>query len=682
MTDTSRPLRSETQSTSRSPQRVRSIQPDFTDEMLDAGQETVTSHETLNDLRAVIAYWSLQQDGLPDGFADNFYVESAARQVVPAVVVHVQHSKRSLIQNLIPYDNSGLSEQRFNRRDLFALSDVDNRCEFPSSPTTEIEVIPGNESLKTCAECSGAGENLCEKCDGVGTHICRKCSGGGKVECLDCSGQGEIIVGGTETRTCGRCRGRGTTTCLPCSGKGNNDCECDGGTFECDNCAGHGQMRTQWHLETVTRTQTFHQLVCRNEWVDDDHKVAIDSVLLRYYDWAEPERFRVQDSRKLVPDCLSKPAGKIIESLNLTPGEDELATGLRIQIQASYVYHVEVTHDGRVADFFVSGCSNTVTPRKVKRREQSVLSRVTDKYVVSQEESLYARAVSEGEIFLTDRRCLGLELRRLGIPLEVTDEGYCLPADGFGGAEIRIGIGYDRSNQQILRTSIDLVAADRSRFPEYMAASQSLLIGTLGLLERNNRTFERIVLVDSRFYQTVSPAALQGILELMRKEAWRLVESNFELPLMPARKSSRIPNIRKICDYISLNTQAISRQSKVSIERGHNECLLKFYLANGRRQSVLLSLKAAGAWGLIELKSRCRTACDAQTIRSALRRNINNPCGGFALDFTTKPATVDLVQRLIVVNREPNYPALFQSLNFVMHSADAIEQKQSDIDEF
>ncbi len=111
--------------------RVRSIQPDFTDDILEANQEVVTSRHTLNDLRAVIAHWCMLQDNLPDGFADTFRITSAARQVVPAVVIRAQRSSRTLVSNLIPFDGTPLSNRRFDSRNLFALSHITNRCEFP-----------------------------------------------------------------------------------------------------------------------------------------------------------------------------------------------------------------------------------------------------------------------------------------------------------------------------------------------------------------------------------------------------------------------------------------------------------------------------------------------------------------------------------------------------------------------
>ena len=129
---------------------------------------------------------------------------------------------------------------------------------------------------------------------------------------------------------------------------------------------------------------------------------------------------------------------------------------------------------------------------------------------------------------MTDTLGLGDELRRLGTQLQVSDTGYVTPADTSGNlAEIQIHFDYDQANQPIVRTTIELGTADRHRFPEYMATSQTLSIGILGLLERNNRAIERLVLVDSRFYSSMSFTAYHSVLRLMANDARQLIESNF-----------------------------------------------------------------------------------------------------------------------------------------------------------
>ena len=639
--------------------RVRSIQPDFTDDMLETDQEAVTSRHTLNDLRAVIAHWCMMHhDDLPDGFADTFSVTSVARQAVPAVVVRVQRSSRELTSILIAFDGTPLSNRRFDARDLFALSEISNRCEFPTAAERDMELIPGNESLAVCDDCAGAGENLCGKCNGTGTQSCTACRGGGQIACDNCRGQGVILVGGTETRSCPRCSGRRTTLCPSCSGKGNSDCsECQGGTIKCKTCAASGKMRQQWHLVTLTRTNVYHRLVCRNGWVDSEQEMAVDGVLLRSREWPHPQQFSAVATQGVLPDCLSGASSVCLKFIDFSSSSSEQNTGIRIELQVSYVYHVETLHKKTLSDFFVSGCSNTVTPRKVARRQRGLFGRITDKHTVSPEEREHVRSVNAGKVFLTDTLGLGRELRRLGTQLQVSDTGYVIPADTSGNlAEIQIHFDYDQANQPIVRTTIELGTADRHRFPEFMATSQTLSIGTLGLVERNNRAIERLVLVDSRFYSTMLLTAYHSVLQLMANDAHQLIESNFNWKAEHRKILSR--TLKRICDNIEINIQLISRNASVSIRQGRGEALLIFSLSNGRTQTVMLALRSVTGFSVVELKSRCRTAHDADTVRAALKRNLLSPCGGFALDVTSDPPTIDIVHRVVAIDGEPDYTEL------------------------
>ncbi|MEO2031093.1 MAG: hypothetical protein ABGZ35_03305 [Planctomycetaceae bacterium] len=282
---------------------------------------------------------------------------------------------------------------------------------------------------------------------------------------------------------------------------------------------------------------------------------------------------------------------------------------------------------------------------------------------------------------MTDRRCLCNELRRLGTHLQVSDTGYLVDADTIEIPEgIQIQFAYDRTNQPVLRSIIDLGHADRHRLPHFMTTSQLLSIGTLALLEENNRAIERLVLVDCRFYGSTSSKAFHHVLHLMADEARRLFEMDFELQPEPNTVSTG--NLKRICSYIQHNLRVISINAKVSIRHGRGKSLLSFRLGNGRSQTVLLSLKSVHGVGVVELKSRCRIASTAATVRSALKRNLSSPCGGFALDLTTDPPAVDLIQRLVAVDGEPDYTELLHNLSSIVHRADAIEKTQSDIDEF
>lgn len=665
-----------------SPMRVRSIQPDFIDDDLHADQEDVTSRKTVNDLHAVIRHWSLLQDDLPDGFADTCQIQSVARQVIPSVVVRIQRSSRSLFSTLIPFDGSAISNRRFDPKDLFGLSDVDNRCEFPDGERKKSELLQGNESLEVCADCGGAGENVCNKCSGTGSLVCKACKGGGETECRHCRGQGEILVDGVNTQQCVRCKGLGTANCSSCSGKGDNYCPlCNGGTIACSVCDASGQMRQQWHLQTVTHTETYHHLVCRNGWVDDDHPVATDAVILRHRDWPDPQLASSDDTRIVLPDLLYSAARATIDSARRKPSGTQQDTGMRLEVRASYLYHVEVSHEGSISDFFIRGCSNTVAPLSVKRRKKGLLGNLTDHYVVTAEEREYADAVSAGSTFLTDFRGLGEDLLQRDIEIETSDTGYVIPQHQVSNsAEIGIHFDYDQSGQQVIRTTIELGPAERNRLPEYLASNQLLSIGTLGLLEKNNRTVERLILVDSRYFASLSLSTFHHVVQQMAVQSQELIESDCTVQSAAATKARA--RTKQICEFIKCNVQAIGINAKVSVKHGRGQALLSFRLGNGRKQDGLLSVKSKGEVDFIEIKSRCRAVYDAAGVRSALKRNLSSPSGGFALDTSGDPPVGDLIQRLVLINGQPDYKELMHNLSSIVHRADAIEKTQSDVDEF
>ncbi len=228
------------------------------------------------------------------------------------------------------------------------------------------------------------------------------------------------------------------------------------------------------------------------------HEVALDSVRIRSRDWAKSELFDAGAMRQLLPDCLVGASKDCLNSADLSSSNTEQSSGIRVELRASFVYHVETLHKNVVSDFFLTGCSNAVTPRKVARRRRGFLSRLTDKFTVTREELEHVRSVNSGKVFLTDTLGLAQELRIYGVNPEVCSTGYIVSADADSGVEIRILFEYDQADQPVLRAVIDLGNADRNRFPEYMETSQTLSLGVLGLVEANNRSIERLVLVDSR----------------------------------------------------------------------------------------------------------------------------------------------------------------------------------------
>ncbi len=170
------------------------------------------------------------------------------------------------------------------------------------------------------------------------------------------------------------------------------------------------------------------------------------------------------------------------------------------------------------------------------------------------------------------------------------------------------------------------------------------------------------------------------MLELLTKDARKLIDANCQWTPEPPRFSERA--LKRITYHIELNLQLIARHGSLRIEQGRGEALLIFTLNDGRTQTVLLSLRSQSAVSVAELKSRCRLAQTAATIRAGLKHNLSSPWGGFSLDLSGQTAAIDLVYRLLVIDGEPDYSELIESISSLIYRADSIEQKYSNQDLF
>jgi hypothetical protein len=376
----------------------------------------------------------------------------------------------------------------------------------------------------------------------------------------------------------------------------------------------------------------------------------------------------------MLPDCLAGALKQCLGELDLASTEDEQCTGLRIELAASFIYRASVTYRNRAAEFFVMGCQNTVVANSIVRRKRTWMSRFTDKFEVTKAERQHVHAVQTRSLFLTDFHGFGQQLRDLGFNALVSDRGYVVPEDERNEIpEIQICFEYDPGNVQLIRTLVSLGEADRFRFPEYLACSQYLAIGLIGLKEAHNRSVERLMLTDSRRYALTTTHQYHAVLQLLALDARRLKDTDFQI--QSGRHIRSEPLLRKLCGHVRLNVNIIAPEGQVTVTRGNSEALLNFSLFSGRRQFVLLKLISARGFTVIEMKSRCRVAETAVDIRESLTSNLNPMPGGFSLDTSTNPPSIDLVSRIIWFDDDANYHELVDCLHFLVLRADAIERR-------
>lgn len=502
----------------RSRKRVRTLQPDCTDAMLLDDAEVITDRQILNDLRIVILCWTHARNDLPEFFDDEFQIKSVVRQVVSSVVVYTQKMRRKISHEAIAYDNEKLHESPLPTQNLFELEPIDQPFAFPSVPTKKRQRIEYNEMLCVCASCDGAGEIECKTCEGSAFLSCGNCDGVGEVRCSNCSGTGERVIGATRTSQCSTCSGKGSRTCSVCRGKGGVRCgDCQRGSVKCDVCAASGFMRNLCYLDTQTSTQIAHRLYCKNEWVDESSEIATDSVLMRHQNWKEAHRGVPRgDLRALVPAHLVVAAeDTIIESAD-QPTNTSLDSAIRVEARAAHVYHVVVEHNGQFSEFFVSGCSNSVTPHVMPQQSKKLFSRLTRMVAPRTTQTDFIRAVRDGHVYLADARMVGLLIEQSNVEIELDADGYQLtfPSLPTKYRDVEMGFFHDGRGRLVVQSSILLGDADRDYFPEALSLNQELIVGQIGLVELSGGAIEQFYLVDRQRYDTLS---VPHYLYLLRK---------------------------------------------------------------------------------------------------------------------------------------------------------------------
>nr|WP_236649800.1 hypothetical protein [Rhodopirellula sp. SM50] len=294
-------------------------------------------------------------------------------------------------------------------------------------------------------------------------------------------------------------------------------------------------MRQIWHLDTRSTTLTRHRLYCKNGWVDDDSDVAIDSVLVKRKDWEAPRgEFDIQRIRDLMPGHLVAHAVDMIRSSLAPPSNSSCDSGLRVEVRAAYLYHVIVDQNDQKSEFFVSGCSNTVTPHKMPERSSTLSGRLvrgingffeaTGLAARSTTDAAYVQAVKNGEVHLSDIRQVAADLRKLGAKATRTPDGYSitLPRAPKRHATVQVKFDYDSANNCIIHSAIFLCQADRHQFPRALALSRDLTVGCIALEESNDRSIESFYLVDRQPYGTVSAVHYYELLKQLLVAAYRI----------------------------------------------------------------------------------------------------------------------------------------------------------------
>lgn len=127
---------------------------------------------------------------------------------------------------------------------------------------------------------------------------------------------------------------------------------------------------------------------------------------------------------------------------------------------------------------------------------------------------------------------------------------------------------------------------------------------------------------------------------------------------------------------LTMLCQLIEQNLNVRTTVSDNQILFTIGVTSSRNQTVLITMNTFLDGQVVEVKSRCGVVTKANTVRQCLRRNLISPLGGIAMDTSTQPKTIDIIQRLAIPNGlGVNIPELLATITSVAIQADTIEEK-------
>jgi hypothetical protein len=516
--------------------RVRTLQPNVTEEFFNDDAESVNNRQLVNDLRIAISCWDPPVESFGSFFRDEFTVQKVVRQIVTGAVVKTQRVRCRIVHSSVAYDGGKLHDSPLPSS-LRSLSESYFDLNFPTQPVYQRKRIFAGESLSVCTNCEGAAEVACDTCDGAGVVSCRGCETRGERACRVCNGAGEVMATATESVQCQSCAGNGTYQCRACYGDGTVACsDCTRGMIPCKICDASGMMREQTFLHKETFIDVKHLLHCKNGWVDPGSELATDLVVMK------SQAFKgngAHISAKMLRDVLTENFRKDAATFSRSMAKEETKTdwdlGTKFELRYGYIYHVVVEHMKQQSELFVSGCSNSVTlfkaaeqPRGLGKLKRGLMGFVEPPGSGGQSTNHeHIEAFRAGEAFLADINLIGPGMRKYGVGVSLTPDGYevTIPNAPVGHNKVLVNFNYDAAGNIVLHSTITLGEADRDCFSEALSLCSNLPVGQIAMQAFNGGALERFSLVDRQVYATSSAPHLAYLLRRMASTAYQIRKS-------------------------------------------------------------------------------------------------------------------------------------------------------------
>lgn len=515
--------------------RVAALQPHLDERNLSQPPMQTTDPMIVNNVANVVRMWGHDRQDVPNDFCELVTIQSVSRQPLAFVVVEAEQVARTITSSDVPFSGGTFDSHKWPTNDVFELAPL-APLSFPREETSHESLLAGQEDLRQCEPCSGAGRCACMACGATGQVQCPTCGGTQQVICPTCEGAGTHIGVRGSLIQCQTCRTRGYIRCTRCA-QGNlpcSNCESTGQTL-CSTCLGFGNLLRRWSL--VSRTSSWREF---QSHVSVDWRLPLDCLLDDCQEVASTTWPGITATElKGIPKHLASLAEKLIDSHVKRAGELDKSfqrvAGMRVSIFGAYVYKVDWDYEGQVESIFLGGLhSRAFTPRGVDRKNalrgfvrswSRRLSRPFDKPLIDR---AYLKAVRAGEVHVSDTRTIvPAAARQIGARVGISVDGYTLvvPARAYGEAEpqptnAEVSWDVDDSGQLLLCTTLFIgPATRRDTFPKLLSLNHELSFGRLAL---QHSATPRLALVDRRIYETIKTSDYGRILVSMASEAREL----------------------------------------------------------------------------------------------------------------------------------------------------------------
>lgn len=524
--------------------RVASLQPPLSTSDLLEPVTAISDPVAWNDMLNMVRLWVHGRRDLPSDFCDHVCIESIIRQPVTLLSLELERVRRTLKGVDVPFEGVSLDGRRWPTQDVFKLLPVPPPS-FPQDRVSDEQAVAGQEEVRACEGCSGAGKTPCVQCEGSGKVVCEQCGGDGQIKCGSCGGTGALVQGGESLTSCQACAGKGTVPCRACKRKGQIQCAvCDGdGDVTCDMCRGHGKLKRGWVLNTETWTESRARLRCLEQWAGKIEQVMTEADIIIERQWLAHDDLRPPgDLARAVPPTLFAAANELCQAAVQDQGVLDPATekiyGLRLRFRGTYVLRVTYQYQGLPGTIVLGGTKNKVLLSEAPRTRVTFLQRLLnwldrllsvfglgEPAMFSRE---YTQGARTGTVHISDPRCLVPVLQDCGASISVTPEGYkvTVSASTNGGGELTVvfdvRVLVNQSQERILSTVCRLGPAHRDRFPQALALNHRLGVGHIAVVTDPQTKDEYFAVVDRRPYESLHESQYTCILIDLSHEILRL----------------------------------------------------------------------------------------------------------------------------------------------------------------